>query len=198
MAKTPTFISLSSAQLDIFESINTALGSTNLLLKEQHATVSSIARLGGMKDSEIKKIRQIWEDEMSKLGGSIGSSLGGARADADYTGDYIRGQSAGASKSVQGLLGDLKKARVASVEFADQVGKAAQETEFVYKNAAKIFGFMGDDAESSMGRVNQQAGQYMGTMEGLAKQLQFTDDQYKINGLSLEVFAGKGGKGLRK
>ena len=198
MASKPTFVSLSSAQLDIFESINTALGSTNQLLQEQHITVASIARLGGMKDAQIKKIRKIWEAEMSAMGGSIGTTFHGVREDATYTSGYIRGQSLGSSKSVTGILGDLKKARIASVDFADEVGKAAQETEFVYKNAAKIFGFLGDDTKSSMGKVNTQAGQYMGTLEGLGKQLQFTDDQYKINGLSLEVFAGKGGKGLRK
>jgi hypothetical protein len=151
-----------------------------------------------MKDAQIKKIRKIWEAEMSAMGGSIGTTFHGVREDATYTSGYIRGQSLGSSKSVTGILGDLKKARIASVDFADEVGKAAQETEFVYKNAAKIFGFLGDDTKSSMGKVNTQAGQYMGTLEGLGKQLQFTDDQYKINGLSLEVFAGKGGKGLRK
>ena len=197
MAGSGTFVALTSEQAEIFKGINTALGKTNLLLKEQEIHVTAIARLGAMTEPQITKIRKLWEDEMRAAGIAVTSAGGVAKRESKGTTGVITNQAGIQKKNVNEILSDIKKVKTFSVDMADEVGRAASETEFVYKNAAKIFGFLGDATGINYDDINRQAGKYMTTMEGLGKQLHFTAEEYKINGQALEIYAGVGGEGLR-
>ena len=193
-----TFVALTSEQSKIFKAINTALGTTNKLLAEQAIHAEAIAQLGGMDASKVKQIKDAWVLELGKIGAVTGQAGGAVRQEVDGTTSYITSQGKVQKRKVTDILQDITKVKNATVELGDQVGQAALETEFVYKNAAKIFGFMGDPKATNYDKINKQAGQYLTTMEALGKELQFTSTEYRINGLALENFTGKGGHGLRK
>ena len=193
-----TFVALTSEQSKIFKAINIALGTTNSLLKEQAVHAEAIARLGGMDASKVTGIKDAWEKALKNMGVSTGQAGAVVKREVDGTTTYVTDQGRIQKRKVADILQDITKVKNATVELGDQVGQAALETEFVYKNAAKIFGFMGDPKATNYNKINKQAGQYLTTMEALGKELQFTSKEYQINGLALEAYTGKGGPGLRK